>query len=90
MINECVKCHEEIFHHLSKENQEAIISHIKQILYLKGKANEFNQSLKVFRGIQKYYGREVPVCRYCLVEIFEEISGTKLKEIKKAYAFDEV
>ena len=90
MIEECMKCHEEIFHYLPKHNQEAIISLIKEILYEKGKEKEFNKALKVFRGLQKYYNRKVPVCRYCLVEIFEEISGEELKEIKTAYAFDEV
>ena len=90
MIEECMKCHEEIFHYLSRKNQEAIISLIKEILYEKGKKEEFEQALKVFRGLQKYYNRKVPVCRYCLVEIFEEISGEELKQIKTAYAFDEV
>ncbi len=90
MINECVKCHEEIFHHLSEEEQEAIIGLIKQVLYEIGKKEEFKIALKVFRGIQKFYERKVPLCRYCLVEMFEEISGVKLNSIKKAYAFDEV
>ena len=85
-----MKCHEEIFHHLNKEDQEAIISLIKQTLYEKGKKREFEESLKVFRGMQKFYGKDVPLCRYCLVEVFEEISGVKLSKIKTAYAFDEV
>ena len=90
MIDECMKCHEEIFHPLSRESQEEIISLIKEELYKMGKKKEFETALKVFRGLQKYYKKEVPFCRYCLVETFEEISGVKLKKIKIAYAFDEV
>ena len=90
MIEECMKCHEEIFHYLPRNNQKEIILLIKKEMYENGKQKEFKDAMKVFRGLQKYYDKDVPFCRYCLVEVFEEMGGKKLKKIKKAYAFDEV
>lgn len=90
MLHECLKCHEEIYHFFSSEQQELLLALIKEILDKEGKSEAFEIALRQLNYYMKFFGREVPFCRYCLVEIFEEIGGVKLEEIKKAYAFDEV